>query len=462
MAFLSKIVSYCSLLIQPAPFIEPIQDNDEIKEQYTYWRRRLFYSMFIAYSLFYFTRKSFVFLMPELQESLGFSKEQLGWLTTILALSYGMSKFVSGILADQSNPRFFLPTGLIITGIINICFGLSSSLLVFTILWGLNGWFQGFGWPPIARLLSHWYARPERGTWWSITSTSHNVGGAIIPLLVTFVVSLYGWRWGMHVPGIICILAGFWLFNRLRDTPQSLGLPSADEYYQHLKNIDSAQFSNKVKAQSKLTTKEILFKYVLLNQYIWILAIAYLFVYIIRSAVNDWTVFYLKEVKNYSATLAGSTIFTFEMGGLVGMLAAGSLSDYLFKGKRGPVLLLYSILTTISLSLFWIIPPGHFFLDSAIIALNGFAIFGPQMLIGLTASEYAHKNAAATANGFVGWFGYVGAAGAGMPLGYITDQYGWDAYFYVIIGASILTILCIIPFCIPNSKIQSESLATAC
>src|SRR6185295_13869300 len=138
-------------------------------------------------------------------EDLGYDKSQLGLLGSIFAVTYGISKFVSGVLSDQCNSRYFMAVGLFITGILNICFGMSSSLLMFALFWGLNGWFQGFGWPPCARFLTHWYSHSERGSWWSTWNISHNVGAFLIPWIVGISLQYYGWRVAMYVPGVICI-----------------------------------------------------------------------------------------------------------------------------------------------------------------------------------------------------------------------------------------------------------------
>ena len=86
--------------------------------------------------------------MPGLIEELGYDKAQLGIMGTLFALTYGASKFFSGILSDKTNPRYLMAIGLFVTGVVTILFGFSSSILVFSILWSLNGWFQGFRWPP--------------------------------------------------------------------------------------------------------------------------------------------------------------------------------------------------------------------------------------------------------------------------------------------------------------------------
>ena len=103
-----------------------------------YWRFRIFYATYIGYAVFYFTRKSFSFATPHLVQDLGFAMADIGILGTVLYITYGISKFVNGVFADRSNPRYVMGIGLILTGITNILFGASSSLLVFALFWGLN------------------------------------------------------------------------------------------------------------------------------------------------------------------------------------------------------------------------------------------------------------------------------------------------------------------------------------
>lgn len=378
--------------------------------------------------------------MPGLMEDLHFDKGQLGLLGSILYIMYGISKFASGVLSDRSNPRYFMAFGLMMTGVVTIIFGLSSAFWVFAVCWGINGWFQGFGWPPCARLLSHWYSQNERGSWWSICSTSNNVGAFCIPWIIGICMYFFDWRAAMYVPGVICILAGFFLINRLRDTPQSLGLPPIEQFRDDYGGLNKADFKEK-----ELTTKEILVEYVLKNKYIWMLSLAYFFVYIVRTGVNDWTALFLNEQKGYGRLSANGFVSIFEVGGFFGSLSAGFVSDKLFSAKRGPVNILYTLGMLVAMLLFWWVPAGHPWLDSASIFTIGFMTFGPQMLIGMSAVELSHKKAASTANGFAGCFAYLGAACSGYPLGKITQELGWDAYFLSLVVCCGIAIMFLLP-----------------
>lgn len=427
-------------IFKAAPVVEEIKDKKVVKKLFSYWRIRVFYSMYFGYALYYFSRKSLNAALPFLKDDLGLDKTQLGMFITLLSFTYGVSKFVSGVLSDKSNPKYFMGICLIITGICNIFFGLSSTMLFFAIFWGLNGWFQGGGWPPCGKLLTHWYSQSERGRWWSIWNTSHNVGGFLIPYIVVFLAAHWGWRYGMYVPGILCILGGIVLINRLSDVPRSLGLPTIEKYKNDYPD-------EKKHEEVSLSTKEILFKYVLSNKYIWILGISYFFIYTVRMGIDYWGVLLLSEGKAYPEIYGASGMAKaafvycfFEVGGFLGSIAAGWSSDFFFRGRRGPVNAIFAFFTLLVVFAFWK-GPAIFYIDAVLMFLIGFFIFGPQMLIGVAAAELSHKKAAGTSTGFIGVIAYVGAATAGVPLGKVTDVFGWNGYFLLLIICAAISIL---------------------
>jgi len=93
-------------------------------------------------------------------------------------------------------------------------------------------------------------------------------------------------------------------------------------------------------------------------------------------------------------------------------------------------------------------------LDYSLISILGFLVFGPQLLIGLAAAEFVDKSLACTANGFAGWFAYLGAACAGYPLGKVIDIWNWDGFFIVLIVCSVAAYGVLLP--IASKKPKSD------
>lgn len=410
----------------------PKSSPSPVDRQYKYWRLRVLYSIYLGYAFFYFTRKSFIFITPALITQLHISKVDIGLISSLFYFTYGCSKFLSGILSDKTNARYFMSVGLLMTGIANIVFGFYSNVHYFLLLWLINGFFQGWGWPPCAKLLTHWYSRGERGRWWGLWNTCHNVGGALIPLIVAFSAHYWGWRYAMFIPGIMAVGMSLLLMNRLRDVPTSMGLPSIEAY----KGETSVAPDN-----TKQSTMEILRRYVFFNKFLWILALAYVLVYVVRTAINDWGAVYLTE-HGYSLVNADGCLSLFEIGGFFGSLAAGWISDYWFSGMRGQTNAIFGFLTIAAVLALWMIPGNIFILHASCIFLIGFAVFGPQMLIGVAAAELSHKQAAGASTGFIGLFAYLGAALSGLPIGLVLQNLGWSGFFMVLtICSAIAAIL---------------------
>ena len=330
--------------------------------------------------------------------------------------------------------------GLIATGVVNILFGFSSSLWAFALLWALNAFFQGWGSPVCARLLTAWYSRTERGGWWALWNTAHNVGGALIPMVVGAAALHYGWRAGMIIAGGLAILAGLYLCWRLRDRPQAVGLPAVGDWRHDALEIAQQQEG------AGLTRKEILTRYVLANPYIWLLSLCYVLVYVVRAAINDWGNLYMSETLGVDLVTANSAVTMFELGGFIGALVAGWGSDKLFNGNRGPMNLIFAAGILLSVGGLWLMPFASYVMQAACFFTTGFFVFGPQMLIGMAAAECSHKEAAGAATGFVGLFAYLGASLSGWPLAQVMDIWHWTGFFVAIAIAAGISALLLLPF----------------
>src|ERR1043165_6951458 len=139
----------------PSPFV--VTDAEAIKHSYRTQQWKVLVSSIIGYATFYFVRKNLSTAMPIMERDLGISKTELGAFLTLHGVLYGVSKFGNGFFADRCNARAFMVLGLVASALMNVFFGLSSAVTTLGIVWMLNGWVQGMGFPPCARLLMHWF-----------------------------------------------------------------------------------------------------------------------------------------------------------------------------------------------------------------------------------------------------------------------------------------------------------------
>ena len=194
----------------------------EIDPTYRRLRWQIFLGIFFGYAAYYLVRKNFALAMPYLVEQ-GFSRGDLGFALSGISIAYGFSKFIMGSVSDRSNPRVFLPAGLILAAAVMLFMGFvpwaTSSIAVMFVLLFLCGWFQGMGWPPCGRTMVHWWSQKERGGIVSVWNCAHNVGGGIPPLLFLLGMAWFNdWHAALYMPAFCAILVALFAFAMMRDT----------------------------------------------------------------------------------------------------------------------------------------------------------------------------------------------------------------------------------------------------
>ena len=443
-----------NLLAPPAH--KPEQTGPEADKRYKALRLQVFMGAFIGYAAFYIVRKNFSMAIPMLAP-FGFEKGELGTVLAMNAVAYALSKFLMGSVSDRSDARKFLPLGLILASLSMMfmivpitAFGdnHAMAIVLMGVLNFLVGWFNGMGWPPCGRVMSHWFSVTERGTMMSIWNCAHNVGGALVGPMAAYGATWFGsWFYGAQTdhyfligtyvfPSAVAILVALFAYVLIRDTPQSCGLPSIEKWRNDYPKNYSA------KSETVLSTKEIFFQYVLNNKLLWFIAIANAFVYMVRYGCLDWAPKFLMESQGYDIHEAGWAYFAYEFAAIPGTLVCGWISDKIFKGGRAMTTVIFMALVAVFIMLYWQFSDNATIVTLSLIGI-GFFIYGPVMLIGVQALDLAPKNAAGTAAGLTGFFGYFFGTAilANIVIGYVADAAGWDWTFVLLLGACILSIV---------------------
>lgn len=453
-------------------------------KQFKSWQFRTILVSMIGYAIYYFVRKNFSIAMPGLTAQYGISNTSFGIVIGIGSLIYGFSRFANGFIVDKASSRLIMAIGLLLCAACNFAFGfgvnisswitgvdagpdfINMLILVMAVTIIFNQYFQGIGYPPCARLLPTWIHPSELATKMSIWNTSHSIGAGAAVLFCGFIMGQMGsnlsanpeiintiatnlgldqtnpddlkqimgyaqhwdaWRWCFWIPAIIAVLGAIWLYVGLRDDPRSVGLPE-------LPGTNTGKKAGKKSASHSKFLRVMVWT----NRWIWTLCVANVFVYVMRMGILDWGPKFLTEARGMSIEMAALTVAIFEMCAIVGTIAAGWATDHIFKGKAHRMCLVCMSGAVIFMTLFIFFTGIPTAVSVALLAMAGFFIYGPQALIGIASANHATKDASATANGLAGIFGYVGSFLSAIGIGIISDRFGWNVVFYLIIAVGIL------------------------
>ena len=382
-----------------------------------------------VYAFFYLTRKNLSMAQPGMLEEGVISTYAIGTMLSVHGILYGVSRFVNGFWADRLNGRIFMGIGLAASALMNFCFGCSSLAILFGIFWVLNGWTQGMGFPPCAKMLTHWIHPKELATKMSIWNTSHSFGAVMALALCSLLLALgFGWRWCFYIPAILAGLVSVFCFYKVKDSPTEAGVEELE--------IEGA--GEAAKSGTVVTTKDRM-RLVFTNKVIWLVAIANFFVYIIRFGFLDWGPTFLKQFKDIPVSKGGLMIIAFELAAVVGTIFAGWATDKWFKGRGVRTCVLCMLFASLFAFGFWFLPQGAPIWQATLLLMGaGFCIYGPQALIGIVVANQATNEAAAMANGFAGIMGYASTLVSGIGIAFMKETFGWGAALFAIAAMALI------------------------
>jgi sugar phosphate permease len=341
----------------------------------------------------------------------------LGHIDTGYLAAYAVGQFVNGYLGDRIGPRRLIGIGMLGVAAACTCFGLSSVAAIFFLAYVANGFFQSAGWPACVKAMGLWFTAKERGTVMGMWSTCYQLGGLAAAVFATFLFERYGWRSAFMGPAVLIAGVGVVNFFLLPErVVERVSSSAADA------PADTSLYRSPV---------------------LWSLAAAYFCLKLIRYSILFWLPYYLNKVLLYTPAQAGYQSVSFEVGGVIGAVAVGFISDRYFPGRRRLISAIMTAMLAASLLLYTRLAPISVSLNFIGMALVGFCLFGPDTIIcGAAAQDLGGPRGhnVAKAAGFINGVGSIGAIFQGaVTSGMSTSRYGWNGLFYLFVALALLS-----------------------
>ena len=404
--------------------------SEAIDPQVRQWRRRVFAATWLSYAGFYFCRKPFFIAKRALSEELGWDPATLGYIGTAYLVAYTVGQFIAGAAGNKWGPRLLLLSGMAVSILANLGFGLTNSSGTFMALMVINGLAQATGWSGNVGAMAPWFRRAERGTVMGVWATNYQVGGVLANTLAAWILGRWGFE-GSFFAGSAVLLAvwGFFLFNQ-RDKPEDLGLPPiADD------EDERAASGEEISSSAPVPTGW--------SRQIWtnvlLVGVFYFFVKFIRYSLWSWSPLLLRRDFGLDLDDAGYLSTAFDLAGIVGVIAAGWLSDKMFAGRRARISFLFILGMAASCLLLYLLGPSSLILFGISIALVGFFLYGPDALMtGAGAIEVGSLRSATLAAGIINGMGAVGSVAQELLLGRLLGEgEGVAEVFALLLGSSV-------------------------
>jgi sugar phosphate permease len=387
----------------------------------------MFFLAFSAYFSFYLCRTNMSYVNKTLINMGMLEITNYGLLVTYGAIVYGVSKGLSGALADKYDLKKILLFGLGTTSIINFIVPSLKSATAITVIWIINQFVQGMAYTSCVKTLLNWFGADKKNKAYTYWSASHRLGTSAAGFIATWCLAHAYWQGVFIVPATITGLMFVFIGVFYKQRPDNF-VQEREE-----KTVEP-------------TFKEI-GKYVFSNKNLLILAITSMGIYYGYFFILNWMILFFTD-QGFSITKSTGLLASLPLLGSFGGIASGYIIDGIFKGRILPVIsisasivialiaFLYFECTLISLS--WLV---------FVMLMLGFFTDIPQILGSLASTNFVTKRFQGSALGFVGLCHYIGVSLSGILTAYTVKQYGWGVPFSITIAFILFSVFgCIILF----------------
>lgn len=379
---------------------------------------------------------------------------RLGELDLSFLLAYAIGMYFAGHFGDTVDLRILLTVGMVGSGIFVMLFGLGyfldlHSFGAFVLIQVFCGLFQSIGWPCVVAVVGNWFGKAKRGLIMGVWNSHTSVGNIIGSVIASSVLGL-GWGWSFVLPGFLIMLVAVFVYLFLVVHPENIGIEMCERDVEmsiegvalvgseKLESADGVLIENEDEEGSVAIGFLDAWRLPNVASFAFCLffskLVAYTFLY--------WLPFYIRETDvagvHLSHKTAGILSTIFDVGGVVGGISAGYMSDMIeARGVTSVLFLLLSIPTLIFYRLYGSI---SMFTNIALMFASGLLVNGPYSLIttavaadlGTQSTNSGSSRALATVTAIIDGTGSVGAALGPLLAGYISTR-GWNSVFLMLI-----------------------------
>ncbi len=385
------------------------------------------------------------------------TKEEFGTIFAVGTIVYGFSFLVNGPLVDKIGGKKGIIIAAIGSSIANILLGVLTYFVVmgrlkvnmvvaYSVLYGVNMYFQSYGAVSIIKVKAYWFHVRERGVFGAIFGALISIGvyfafdwgQRIVDL--TKANSTGGWfhdllqkifatnvlvngksvdaTWAVFfIPAVVILfwmLLDWWL---IKDTPEEADFPPFD-------TADASSGQMHV----ELSTLDLL-KKVFASKLMLLIALVGLTSGVFRNGVTQWYFVFAAEVKQ-----PGAEFFEAHWGfllcvfGIVGGFFGGWVSDHLYQSRRAPpAAFLCALVLVLSLVMAGILFSSPLGLGWAAVGVVMASVGITSLMSGTAATDFGGRKATATCSGIVDGCTYLGSGLQSYFIGHLTPAEHADA-----------------------------------
>ena len=309
------------------PVVSEREAPGAVSSQPTRFRWWVLFLISVMYLICYMDRSNISVAAPEITKEFGLSKTTMALVLSAFAWAYAIGQVPAGWLGDRFGPKKVL--GAIMTWW-SVAAALTGAALGVTTLFGarfLLGLGEAGAFPVASRGMQLWFAKSERGRIQGITHFFSRFAVAITPFIAGSILLAFGWRAIFYIFGSLGVIWSVAFFAIYTNRPEEHKSVNTAE----LAEIRGRNPDGTMKTLDARTRKATPWGKILGSPNMWFIMLAYGCFFYGTYFFLSWYPTYLREYRHLTLQALGLMGSLPLFAGMIGDVAGGSLTDFLYK-----------------------------------------------------------------------------------------------------------------------------------
>lgn len=413
------------------------------------WRRlKNWLPMGVAYAGFYMARYNVsAGNVPSVRHRLGFSSVYMGWVLSAGSWAYAISSPFTGQITDRIGGRNGMILACVGSGLCNLGLGVvflcdlsfEVKQILFVVLYAANVLMQGFGTSAVVKINAAWYVASERGVFAGVFNVMLTSGYYLSLGSGSSIIESLGWAFVFVIPACMLLVMSIIVSALVRNSPADTNVLSEDQLPTTSAQTEAASTTcdNAPQVTSQQRMKQLMKNYTFLGY-----LAALFFLCWTRDGYLNWFLSFFDDVRSEPLSSDDTAIIggAWTIGGFVGGILCGWISDIVFQSNRVKPIFIFSLIQAGLLGLIYFMSETCSVMTLGLLTFaSSVCILGNYTLLSYTVPTDLPQEIAAGATGVMHAVGYFSTGLSSAVMGNVIDEVGYHMWAISLIVASVLS-----------------------
>jgi ACS family hexuronate transporter-like MFS transporter len=180
--------------------------------------------LFFATSINYLDRQVIGLLKPTLETRFNWSENDYSHIVMAFQAAYALGLLIFGGIIDRLGTKLGFTLSLIVWSIAAMLHAVAGSTVGFGVMRAALGLGESGNFPAAIKTVAEWFPKRERAFATGIFNSGANIGAVIAPVMVPWILGIYGWQMAFIITGAIGFvwLIFWWLFYEVPSKHKSI------------------------------------------------------------------------------------------------------------------------------------------------------------------------------------------------------------------------------------------------